>query len=141
MIKINVQDVKPGMYVKILQKIPTSAKATAGKKEDDKERIQQIEGLILSRKHHNEPGATITLRRIMDGVGVEWVIPLFSPSIQKIELLKASRVRRAKLYYLRNKSSKQARKKLKIAAKEKKVIDIKAAKETEKSESETIKES
>jgi len=141
MIKINVQDVKPGMYVKILQKIPTSAKATAGKKEDDKERTQQIEGLILSRKHHNEPGATITLRRIMDGIGVEWVIPLFSPSIQKIELLKASRVRRAKLYYLRNKSSKQARKKLKIAAKEKKVIDIKAAKETEKSESETIKES
>ena len=139
--KINIQDVKPGMYVKILQKIPTSAKATAGKKEDDKERTQQIEGLILSRKHHNEPGATITLRRIMDGIGVEWVIPLFSPSIQKIELLKASRVRRAKLYYLRNKSSKQARKKLKIAAKEKKVIDIKAAKETEKSESETIKES
>jgi len=57
----------------------------------------------------------------MDGVGVEWIIPLFSPLIQKVELIKASRVRRAKLYYLRNKSSKQIRKKLKIAAKEKKV--------------------
>jgi len=117
MIKINVQDIKPGMYVKILQKIPTSAKATAGEKEGDKEKTQQIEGLILSRKHHNEPGATITLRKMIDGVGVEWIIPLFSPLIQKVELIKASRVRRAKLYYLRNKSSKQAKKKLKIAAK------------------------
>ena len=129
MTKINIQDIKPGMYVKILQKI----------KEGDKEKIQQIEGLILSRKHGNEPGATITLRRMMDGVGVEWIIPLFSPLIQKVELIKASRVRRAKLYYLRNKSSKQARKKLKIAAKEKKVIDIKAAKETEEIETEITK--
>jgi len=140
MTKINIQDIKPGMYVKILQKISASAKATADKKEGDKEKTQQIEGLVLVRKHGNEPGATITLRRMMDGVGVEWIIPLFSPLIQKVELIKASRVRRAKLYYLRNKSSKQVRKKLKIAAKEKKVIDTKAAKETEKSESETIKE-
>jgi large subunit ribosomal protein L19 len=118
MIKINVQDVKPGMHVKIFQKI----------KEGDKEKTQQIDGLILSRKHHNEPGATITLRKMIDGVGVEWIIPLFSPLIQKVELIKASRVRRAKLYYLRNKSSKQIRKKLKLAAKEKKI--------KEKSESE-----
>ena len=109
MTKINIQDIKPGMYVKILQKI----------KEGDKEKTQQIEGLVLVRKHGNEPGATIILRRMMDGVGVEWIIPLFSPSIQKVELLKASRVRRAKLYYLRSKSSKQVRKKLKITAKDK----------------------
>lgn len=115
MIKINIQDIKPGMHVKIFQKI----------EEGDKEKTQQIEGLILSRKHHNEPGATITLRRIIDGVGVEWIIPLFSPLIQKVELIKASRVRRAKLYYLRNKSSKQVRKKLKIAAKEKEPIQAK----------------
>lgn len=121
MIKINVQDIKPGMHVKILQKISTSAKATVDKKEGDKEKTQQIEGLVLARKHGHEPGATITLRRIIDGVGVEWIIPLFSPLIQKVELMKASRVRRAKLYYLRNKSSKQIRKKLKIAAKDKKV--------------------
>jgi len=114
MIKINVQDIKPGMHVKILQKI----------KEGDKEKTQQLEGLVLSRKHHNEPGATIILRRIIDGVGVEWIIPLFSPLIQKVELIKASRVRRAKLYYLRNKSSKQIRKKLKIAAKEKGSIQV-----------------
>ena len=109
MVKINIQDIKPGMYVKILQKI----------KEGEKERSQQIEGLVLSRKHGSEPGATITLRRMMDGVGVEWIIPLFSPLIQKVELIKASRVRRAKLYYLRSKSSKQARKKLKITTKDK----------------------
>ena len=117
MIKINVQDIKPGMHVKIFQKI----------KEDDKEKIQQIDGLILSRKHHNEPGATITLRKMIDGVGVEWILPIFSPLIQKVELIKASRVRRAKLYYLRNKSSKQARKKLKITTKEKEIKEEKVS--------------
>lgn len=120
MIKINVQDLKSGMHVKILQKI----------KEGDKEKTQQIEGLVLARKHGNEPGATITLRRMIDGVGVEWIIPLFSPLIQKVELIKASRVRRAKLYYLRNKSSKQIRKKLKISAKEKEPIQVKDEPET-----------
>jgi len=124
MMKINVQDIKPGMYVKILQKT----------QEGDKEKTQQIEGLVLARKHGHEPGATITLRRMKDGVGVEWIIPLFSPLIQKVELIKASRVRRAKLYYLRNKSSKQVRKKLKIAAKDKKVINTKTAKGIEEIE-------
>ncbi|MFA5392547.1 MAG: 50S ribosomal protein L19 [Candidatus Paceibacterota bacterium] len=123
MMEINVQDIKPGMYIKILQKI----------KEGDKEKTQQIEGLVLARKHGNEPGATITLRRIKDGVGMEWIIPLSSPSIQKIELLKASRVRRAKLYFLRNKSSKQAKKKLKITIKEKEPTQVKLE---EKDESE-----
>ena len=106
MAKINLADIKPGMHIRILQKV----------KEGDKEKTQQIEGLILSRKHYNEPGATITLRRVIDGVGVEWILPLFSPAIQKVELVKSSRVRRAKLYYLRNKSSRQVRRKLKISA-------------------------
>jgi large subunit ribosomal protein L19 len=119
--KINVQDVKPGMYVKILQKT----------QEGDKEKTQQIEGLVLARKHGHEPGATITLRRMKSGVGVEWIIPLFSPLITKIEVLKASRVRRAKLYYLRNKSSKQVRKKLKIAAKKKELVELLGSEETE----------
>jgi large subunit ribosomal protein L19 len=119
--KINIQDVKPGMYVKILQKT----------QEGDKEKTQQIEGLVLARKHGHEPGATITLRRMKSGVGVEWIIPLFSPLITKIEVLKASRVRRAKLYYLRNKSSKQVRKKLKIAAKKKELVELLGSEETE----------
>ncbi|NMB92085.1 MAG: 50S ribosomal protein L19 [Parcubacteria group bacterium] len=108
MTKINVSDIKPGMHLRVFQKI----------KEGDKERTQQIEGIVLSRKHGQEPGATFTLRKVIDGVGVEWIIPIHLPSLQKIELIKAARVRRAKLYYLRNKSAKQVRKKLKILAKE-----------------------
>ena len=100
---ITAQEIKPGMHLRVFQKI----------KEGDKERLQQIEGIVLSRKHGNEPGATFTLRRVLDGVAVEWIFPIHLSTIQKIELIKASRVRRAKLYYLRGKSSKQARKKLK----------------------------
>jgi len=106
--KINTIDIKPGMHIRFFQKV----------KEGEKERIQQIEGVVLSRKHGQEPGATFTLRRVIDGVGVEWIFPIYLPSIQKVELIKAARVRRAKLYYLRNKSAKQVRKKLKILAKE-----------------------
>jgi large subunit ribosomal protein L19 len=105
--EIKTEEIQPGMHIRIFQKV----------KEGEKERVQQLEGLVLARKHNKEPGATFTLRRVMDGIGVEWIIPIFSPLIQKVELLKASRVRRAKLYYLREKSSKQTRKKLKVLGK------------------------
>jgi len=121
MANVNLQDIKPGMYIRVFQKT----------KEGDKTKNQQIEGLVLSRKHGQEPGATITLRRVIDGVAVEWILPLFSPLITKIEVLKASRVRRAKLYYLRNKSSKQVRKKLKITAKKKKLVELLGSEKTE----------
>jgi large subunit ribosomal protein L19 len=126
MTTVNVQDIKPGMYVKVFQKT----------KEGDKAKNQQIEGLVLCRKHGQEPGATITLRRIIDGVAVEWILPLSSPLITKIEVLKASRVRRAKLYYLRNKSSKQVRKKLKIAAKKKELVELLGSEETKEAKTE-----
>lgn len=101
--EIKTEEIKPGMSIKIFQTI----------KDGDKEKTQQIEGLVIARKHGKEPGATITIRRIMDGVGVEWVLPVFSPKIKKIELVRAARVRRAKLYFLRDKSQKQIRAKLK----------------------------
>jgi len=103
MTEIRAEQIKPGMYIKISQRI----------KDGDKEKTQHIEGLVIARKHGKEPGATITIRRIMDGIGVEWILPVFSPKIKKIELVRAARVRRSKLYFLRDKSQKQIRAKLK----------------------------
>jgi len=102
MTELKVEDIKPGMYIKVSQKI----------KDGDKEKTQHIEGLVIARKHGKESGATITIRRVMDGVGVEWILPVFSPKIKKIELVRAARVKRAKLYFLRTKSQKQIRAKL-----------------------------
>lgn len=111
--EIKKEDVRPGMYVRIFHKI----------KEGDKEKIQRLEGIVLARKHGSEPGATITLRRVLDGVGVEWILPIFSPLINKIELIRNARVKRAKLYFLRRKSSKQIRKKLKITSQDKQFLE------------------
>ena len=113
MAEIKKEDVKPGMYIRVFQKI----------KEENKERIQRIEGIVLSRKHGSEPGATITVRRVLDGVGVEWILPIFSPLITKIELIRNARVKRAKLYFLRKKSSREIRKKLKVAPQEKELLE------------------
>lgn len=90
--------IAPGDTVKIYQKI----------KEKDKERIQPFEGLVLARKHGKEIGATITVRKVVAGIGVEKIIPLNSPLVDKIEILKKSKVRRAKLYYLRTAKGKKS---------------------------------
>jgi large subunit ribosomal protein L19 len=90
-------EVKPGMVVRIHQKIKD---VTA--KGEEKERIQVYEGLVIARKHGNEPGATITVRKISEGIGVEKIFPLHSPLIDKIELVDQKAVRRAKLYYTRD---------------------------------------
>ena len=81
--------------------------------EKKKYRLQAFEGLILARKHGNEAGASFTVRKVASGVGVERIFPLFSPSIDKIELVKRSRVRRAKLYYVREKAVRDVRRKMK----------------------------
>ncbi|MFH1181253.1 MAG: 50S ribosomal protein L19 [bacterium] len=91
-IKKDLPDVRPGDTVRIFQRI----------KENDKERTQIFEGLIIARKHGKEIGATITVRKVSGGVGVEKIIPLHLPTIEKIEIVKRERARRAKLYYLRN---------------------------------------
>lgn len=84
-------DIRPGYTVKVYQRI----------REGKKERLQAYEGLVIARKHGSEPGATITVRREAGGFGVERIFPLHSPTIEKIEVLKKGKVRRAKLYYLR----------------------------------------
>jgi len=81
--------------------------------EKKKYRLQAFEGLVLARKHGGEPGATFTVRKVASGVGVERIFPLYAPSIDKIELVKRSNVRRSKLYYVREKAVRDVRRKMK----------------------------
>ena len=78
--------------------------------EGDKERIQQFQGVVIG-KRGSGLGSTFTIRKVSDGVGVERIFPTHSPRIAKIEKVKSSKVRRAKLYYLRDLASKQIRQK------------------------------
>jgi large subunit ribosomal protein L19 len=77
-------------------------------KEGEKERLQAFEGVCLARKG-TEVGATFTVRKISNGVGVERIFPLHSPMLAEIKVVRRGRVRRAKLYYLRNVTGKAAR--------------------------------
>jgi large subunit ribosomal protein L19 len=78
--------------------------------EGDKERIQQFQGVVIGKRGAGM-GATFTVRKISNGVGVERIFPIHSPRIAKIDLVKSGRVRRAKLYYLRDLAAKQIRQK------------------------------
>ena len=78
-------------------------------KEGSKERVQIIEGEIIAHKHGKQPGATITVRRVTLGIAVELVLPLFSPYTEKIKIVKRQKVRRAKLYYLRQTKGKKGK--------------------------------
>ena len=95
-------DIRAGDTVRVTQKIP----------EKGKFRLQIFEGLVLARKHGKEAGGTFTVRKVLSGVGVEKIFPLYSPMIEKIEVVKRSRVRRAKLYYIREKVAREARRML-----------------------------
>ncbi len=78
-------------------------------KEGDKERIQVFEGLIIAVKGRQSSSPALTVRKISHGVGVEMIVPVLSKSVEKIEKLKKTDVRRAKLYYVRNLTAKQSR--------------------------------
>ena len=106
--KINPEDLKPGMTVRVYQKIKE-----LNSKGEEKERVQYYEGIIIAKKHGKEAGGTITVRKISDGIGVEKIFPLNLPTITKIEIKKQNKVRRAKLYFLRDYNKKM--KEVKIA--------------------------
>jgi len=101
-------DVRSGDTICVTQKIIEKDKKT-GK---PKTRLQDFEGLCLAVKHGREAGATITLRKVASGVGVERIFPLYSPMIEKIEVVKRSKVRRAKLYHIRKKAAKEIRRQM-----------------------------
>lgn len=91
--------------------------------EGDKSRIQIFEGLLLARKHGNEAGGTFTVRKVIDGVGVERIFPFYSPNIDKIEVVRKSKTRRAKLYNIRTKAAKEIRRKMKNIINAKEVVE------------------
>ena len=80
--------------------------------EKGKTRIQMFEGLVIATKHGSEPGATFTVRKVSHGVGVERIFPLYSPMIDKIEIVRRTRVRRSKIYFIREKVTREIRRKL-----------------------------
>lgn len=95
-------DIRSGDTIRVWQKI----------QEKDKTRLQAFEGLVIAVKHGKEAGATFTVRRVASGVGVEKIFPLYSPIIDSIETLKRSKVRRAKLYHVRDKAAKEIRRQM-----------------------------
>ncbi len=96
--KVKIPHFKAGDVVRVYCKII----------EGEKERIQLFEGVVIKR-HNNGISSTFTVRKVSYGVGIERVFPVYASSIDRIEVLTSGRVRRAKLYYLRNLSGKKAR--------------------------------
>ncbi|OGG85606.1 50S ribosomal protein L19 [Candidatus Kaiserbacteria bacterium RIFOXYB1_FULL_46_14] len=94
--------IRAGDTVRVHQKI----------EEKGKTRLQIFEGVVLARKHGDEPGATFTVRKVASGVGVEKIYPLYSPLIDKIEIVKRSKVRRAKLYFIRDKVAREIKRQM-----------------------------
>lgn len=105
--------VRAGDTVRVWQKI--TERYMEKDKLKEKTRTQAFEGLVLARKHGSEPGATFTVRKVVEGIGVEKIFPLYAPSIEKIEILKRAKVRRAKLYHIRRKAAKEIRREMRNA--------------------------
>ncbi len=129
-------DLRPGDTVRVFQKI----------EEKGKYRLQTFEGLVLARKHGTEAGATFMVRRVASGVGVEKIFPLYSPMIDRVEIIKRAQVRRAKLYYIREKVAREARRQLRksrlvgTAAFEGQTVPADFKEETEATKEEVVEE-
>lgn len=91
-LKNDLPDLRSGYIVRVHQKI----------KEGDKERLQVFEGIIIKLSNGAGVNKTITVRKVVDGVGVEKIFPLHAPVVAKISVVKKTKVRRSKLYYLRD---------------------------------------
>jgi len=128
----DLPEIRPGDLVRVYQKI----------KEKKGERVQPFEGIVIAKKHGKGISSTITVRGIISGIGVEKIFPLHSPTIEKIEIKKRGKTRRAKLYYLRKATGRKARlKRVELADKIslKETTEVSVPEETPKTE-ETSKE-
>ena len=116
----DIPEIAPGDTIKVYQKIKEAPhKSKSSKEKGTKERIQVFEGVVLARKHGKGITSTITVRKMVGSIGVERIFPLHSPVIDKIEVVERGKVRRVKLYYLRERIGKGAKikkRKEKIAA-------------------------
>ncbi len=98
-LKKDVPEIRSGMKIRVWQKV----------KEGDKERLQAFEGIVIAVKHGRGKTGAFTVRKVSGGVGIERIFPFHTPAIEKIEILSQAKVRRAKLYYLRDRIGKQAK--------------------------------
>jgi len=114
-------DVRAGDTVRVTVRI----------KEKDKTRLQAFEGLVLARKHGTEAGATFIVRKVASGVGVERIFPLYSPSIEKIEVMKRTKTHRSKLYYIRDKAAREIRRKMRVERAARSMSEAQSAAEAE----------
>ncbi|MBD3282584.1 MAG: 50S ribosomal protein L19 [Candidatus Portnoybacteria bacterium] len=119
--KKEAPDIKAGDVVRVHLKLPEKTKKGGQK-------TQVFEGLVIARKHGKGINSTITVRKISGGVGIERIFPIHCPTITKIELVKRSKVRRSKLYYMRERTGKKAR------MKTKELLGVEWAQEEEKKE-------
>lgn len=138
---VNMEDrknlgIKAGDTVRVWVKI----------QEKGKTRLQAFEGLVLAKKHGAEAGATFTVRKVSNGVGIERIFPLYSPNIDKIEIVKRVKVRRAKLYHIREKVAKEIKRQMRkmkmmnlTSLSDADEIERKAKEEQEKAQSEEEK--
>ncbi len=107
-------DIRAGDVVKVHRKI----------KEGDKERIQIFEGMVIAVKGGQSSSQMITIRKVSNGFGVEVIVPVISPSIEKIEIIKRAKTRRSKLYFIRDKATKALRFKFsKVEQKKEEVVE------------------
>ena len=100
-LKQNMPDILPGDTIEVFQKIQEKEKGGKGKK------VQSFEGVVIAKKHGKGISGTITVRKVISGIGVEKIFPLRSPMLKKIKILKRGKLRRAKLYYLRTAKGKK----------------------------------
>lgn len=98
-------DLRAGDTVKVWQKI----------QEKGKTRLQMFDGIVLAVKHGKEAGGTFTVRKVASGVGVEKIFPLYSPMIDKIEVVKRVDTRRSKLYHIREQAAKEIKRQMRHA--------------------------
>lgn len=120
-------DIRSGDTIRVWQKI----------QEKGKTRLQAFEGIVIAVKHGKEAGGTFTVRRVASGVGVEKIFPRYSPMIDSIETIKRSKVRRAKLYHIRDKAAKEIRRQMRNVRAEKTPKDTETAVEEDTSEAGT----